>query len=104
MSATKEAFYALEEIWAMEEYVQDDLEDKTDESIKFHLWAVDQRKDAFCTEFKIDKAGLAEFLDWYLNVKCSSDDLLDNYNENRFDIAAAMFNYYRQAYKFQAVA
>lgn len=101
MSAVKEAFSQLNDLAAMQEFLEDDLEDRTPESVKFHTWAIAQHQADVCRSLKIDIAGLPEFMDWYYKVLCSEDILLDEYNAERLNIANVLFNYYRQAYAKQ---
>ena len=101
MSAVKETFMQLNDLAAMQEFLEDDLEDRTEESVKFHVWAVTQHQNYVCGALRIDIAGLPEFMDWYYDMITSNEELCDEYNAERFEIADRMFNYYRQAYKKQ---
>ena len=101
MGAVKETFMQLNDLAAMQEFLEDDLEDRTAESVKFHVWAVAKHQAYVCGSLKIDIAGLPEFMDWYYTMLCESEELLDEYNAERFEIADRMFNYYRQAYNKQ---
>jgi hypothetical protein len=101
MSAVKEAFMALNDLAAMQEFLEDDLEDKTPESVKFHTWAVAKHQATVCHELRIELTGLPEFMNWFYTVLTGNEELWDEYNAERFEIADRLFNYYRHAYAKQ---
>jgi len=99
MSRVKETFTVLGELAAMQEYLEDDLETKDTKVVDFHEWAVAQHASYVWQSLSITPESVPQFMDWFYSVLCASDGvLLDEYNNNRLDIANRLFGYYRQAY------
>jgi len=104
MSATKEAFAQIGEYDAMQEYLEDDLEDRSPESIKFHEWALNAKLSEVCSDIRINPAGIHAFQKWFWNILWEDEQLEAEHHANRIDLAKKLYGYYRQVYNQQAVA